>query len=72
MSHEVKSAVVGMGIPFVGVLAGILALSGSETQILGFPAVFAWLFLWMPLTALCLHLAWKIDEPYFEEQEIAP
>lgn len=72
MSHEVKSVAVGIGIPFVGVLAGILALSGSESQILGFPAVFAWLFLWMPLTAICLHLAWKIDEPYLEEQEIAP
>jgi hypothetical protein len=71
MSHELKSVLVGMVVPFVGVLSGILAFGGSETQVLGFPAVFAWLFLWMPLTALCLQLAWKIDEPHFQDEEVA-
>jgi hypothetical protein len=25
----------------------------------------------MPLTALCLQLAWKIDEPHYRDEEVA-
>lgn len=61
MSRELKSTVIGMAVPVVGVLAGIVLLGGSNVRVLGFPVVFAWLFAWMPITSLCLHLAWRID-----------
>ena len=70
MSNEAKSALLAIGVPFVGVLGGIVALSGSELTVLGFPILFAWLFLWMPPTSLCLHMAWKFfDRKDFEEAE---
>lgn len=72
MSNEAKSALLAIGVPFVGVLGGIVVLSGSGATVFGFPIVFAWLFLWMPLTSLCLHLAWKLfDRKDFEAAERA-
>ena len=44
MSNEAKSALLAIGVPFVGVLGGIVALSGSELTVLGFPILFAWPF----------------------------
>jgi hypothetical protein len=69
MSNEMKSVLLAIVVPFVGVLAGVIALGGSEATVLGFPVVFAWLFLWMPLTSLCLHLAWRVEAPDHEEHD---
>ena len=69
VTNEVKSAIVAIGIPFVGVLSGIVYFAGSEATVFGFPIVFAWLFLWMPLTSICLHLAWTLFDR--EEHEAA-
>ena len=72
MSNEAKSALLAIGVPFAGVLGGIVALSGSTATVFGVPILFAWLFLWMPLTSLCLHLAWKLfDCKDFEAAERA-
>ncbi|BDD83463.1 hypothetical protein TPB0596_32260 [Tsukamurella pulmonis] len=70
MSNEVKSVLLAVGVPFAGVLGGIVYLSDSEAAVLGFPVLFAWLFLWMPLTSLCMHLAWRFfDRDDFGELE---
>ncbi|NHN54843.1 DUF3311 domain-containing protein [Calidifontibacter sp. DB0510] len=58
MGHETKSVLVALVIPVVGILAGVLLLSGSTASVLGFPAVLVWLFAWMPITALLMHIAW--------------
>ena len=72
MSNEAKSALLAIGVPFAGVLGGIVVLSGSTAAVFGVPILFAWLFLWMPLTSLCLHLAWKLfDRKDFEAAERA-
>ena len=72
MSNEAKSALLAIGVPYAGVLGGIVVLSGSTAAVFGVPILFAWLFLWMPLTSLCLHLAWKLfDRTDFEAAERA-
>ncbi|WP_213575488.1 DUF3311 domain-containing protein [Rhodococcus sp. USK13] len=72
MSNEAKSALLAIGVPFAGVLGGIVALAGSTATVFGVPILFAWLFLWMPLTSLCLHLSWKLfDRRDFEATERA-
>ncbi len=68
MSVATKSVLIGTIVPIVGILVGVLALAGSTRQVLGFPVVFAWLFLWMPLTAGCLQVAWLLDRPSYTEQ----
>jgi len=69
MQHEVKSVLIGIAVPFIGVLAGVIGFSHSSAQVAGFPLVLAWLFLWMPLTSACLHLAWRVDAPHVENEE---
>lgn len=69
MSRETKSVLIGTVVPVVAILAGVVVLAGSSSQVFGFPAVFAWLFLCMPLTAVCLQLAWRIDEPYYTDED---
>lgn len=71
MTNEIKSALLAIGVPFVGVLGGIVVLADSPVRVAGFPALFAWLFVWMPLTALCIHLAWKLfDEAEYVAREL--
>ena len=72
MSNEAKSALLAIGVPFAGVLGGVVTLAGSTATVFGVPILFAWLFLWMPLTSLCLHLSWKLfDRKDFEAAERA-
>ncbi|WP_445400731.1 DUF3311 domain-containing protein [Streptomyces sp. LE64] len=52
------SLVLALGIPALAVLVGVPFLAGSTRLVLGFPAVFAWLFAWAPLSSLCMWLAW--------------
>lgn len=70
MSSEKKSVLIGTVVPVVGILVGVVAFAGSTRQVFGFPVVFAWLFLWMPLTAVCLQLAWRIDRHAYAEEEV--
>ncbi len=72
MPAEKKSLLIGTFVPIVGILVGVVVLAGSTKQVLGFPVVFAWLFLWMPLTTICLQLAWRIDRHRYADDEAQP
>lgn len=72
MSAQKKSLLIGTLLPIVAILAGVVALAGSTRQVLGFPVVFAWLFLWMPLTTVCLQLAWRIERHRYADDETRP
>lgn len=57
-------SLAAVGIPAIAVLVGVPIISGSTYTIWGAPAVFVWLFAWLPLTTLCLWVAWR----YFERE----
>lgn len=64
------SVLIGLVIPFVGVVGGVAFLSQSRFSILGIPAVFFWMFLWFILTAICLAASWHFfDRKYYENEE---
>lgn len=64
------SILVGLVIPFVGVVGGVAFLSQSRFLILGMPAVYFWVFLWFILTSICLAASWHFfDRKYHENQE---
>ncbi len=64
------SVLIGLVIPFVGVVGGVAFLSQSQVLILGMPAVYFWLFLWFILTSICLAASWHFfDRKYHENQE---
>jgi hypothetical protein len=64
------SVLVGLVIPFVGVVGGVAVLGQSRFLILGMPAVYFWIFLWFILTSICLAASWHFfDRKYYENEE---
>lgn len=64
------SLVLALGIPAVAVFIGVPLASQSTSTVLGMPLVFAWLFAWLPLTTICLWVAWRrFDEAEYRRVE---
>lgn len=62
--------VTALLIPALAVLVGVPITSQSTATVLGIPLVFAWLFLWLPLTTLCMWFTWsRFDEPAYRRTE---
>ncbi|BAK83876.1 DUF3311 domain-containing protein [Komagataeibacter medellinensis] len=53
---------VGLVLPFLAVLGPLPWLSSSHLAIAGIPAALAWLFACLPLTSLCMAVAWKMEK----------
>lgn len=53
---------VGLVLPVVAVLAPLPWLSSSTLVIGGIPAALIWLFACLPLTSLCMAIAWKLEK----------
>lgn len=61
------SLIVGLGIPVVAIMVVLPILSGSKITIAGLPFIYFWLFLWFPLTTICLFLSWMISDRHHYE-----
>jgi hypothetical protein len=67
MVRNVWSIVIGLGIPFVAIVVVVPILSGIQAFVFGIPVVFFWVFLWFPLTSVCLWITWYVfDRPLYE------
>ncbi|KAB8125299.1 DUF3311 domain-containing protein [Komagataeibacter medellinensis] len=53
---------MGLVLPFLAVLGPLPWLSSSHLAIAGIPAALAWLFACLPLTSLCMAVAWKMEK----------
>ncbi|WP_153733399.1 DUF3311 domain-containing protein [Sporosarcina obsidiansis] len=60
------NVLIGLIIPFVGVIGGIVIFRNSEQFVLGFPILYFWMFLWFVLTTVCISLSWH----FFDRHEI--
>ena len=58
--RKIGSFIVALVLPFVAIFAVVPFSSQFDFTVLGFPFLYFWMFLWFPLTALCLSLAWYI------------
>ncbi|WP_218010620.1 DUF3311 domain-containing protein [Neobacillus soli] len=68
ISRQFASVLVGLLIPFVAVLGVIPFISKSDITIMGFPILYFWVFLWFPLTTICLSISWHFfDRHVYEE-----
>jgi hypothetical protein len=62
-----RSILVGLVIPFVAVVGGVVLLGRSEFLVAGIPIVYFWVFLWFVLTSVCLAASWYLfDRRDFE------
>jgi hypothetical protein len=56
------SLIVGLAIPVLAIMVVLPILSGSRITVAGLPFIYFWLFLWFPLTTVCLYLSWIISD----------
>ncbi len=64
---NLRSILVGLVIPFVAVVGGMVLLGRSEFLVAGIPIVYFWVFLWFVLTSVCLAASWYLfDRRDFE------
>lgn len=54
------SILIGMIIPFAAIVGVLPFIASSDISIMGFPIIYFWIFLWLPLTSLCLLLSWML------------
>lgn len=64
MIRSWPSLIIGLVIPVVGVLGGIIAFADTSVFVFGIPLLFFWIFAWFPLTSLCLWISWH----FFDRQ----
>lgn len=55
---------VGIIIPFVAIVGLFPWYNRVSPEVLGFPFLYFWLFLWFVLTTLCLFIVWRTDPRY--------
>lgn len=58
MFRRAASPLIGLGIPFVAIVVVLPFVSDTTIRVFGVPFLFFWIFLWFPLTSLCLAIAW--------------
>lgn len=74
MSGRLWSPVIGLGIPTVALLVVVPLIGDTGVRVAGIPLLFFWVFLWIPLTSLCLWLSWHFFDrhrPDPDEQPVA-
>lgn len=70
ISRQLGSLIVGLFIPFIAVIGGIPLFRTLDVSILGFPILYFWMFLWFPLTSVCLWISWyAFDRKKYEEPQ---
>jgi hypothetical protein len=52
------SFLISVVVPFVGVIGTMPFINRWHAAVWGIPMLFFWIFLWFPLTFLCLAIAW--------------
>jgi hypothetical protein len=60
---------IGLGIPFLGILVALPWAASIDKYVLGVPFVYAWSYLWFLLTSLCLALCWLLFDRNKAEPE---
>ena len=64
MPPRYLSPLIGLGVPSAAILVVMPFIADTSVLVLGVPLVFFWIFLWIPLTSLCLWVAWHfVDAP---------
>ncbi len=67
---QVVSFLVAVVVPFVGLIGGIACVEQSKALVMGFPLLYFWVFLWLPVTSGFLLLAWYLfDRKHCHEED---
>ncbi len=58
--NRLFSVVIGLVIPVIAIVGVFPWYDRVHPFILGFPFLYFWIFLWFPLTTICLYIAWRL------------
>lgn len=58
---RISAVIVGLIVPFVAIVALFPWYDRIHPMVLGFPFLYFWMFLWFPLTTICLYIAWRLE-----------
>ena len=61
MKNRLFTIIIGFIVPFCAITICFPIYNRIEPFVLGFSFNYFWLFAWLPLTALCLFIAFKAD-----------
>ena len=62
---------IGIGIPYVGVLGLLPWVASVDTFVLGVTFIYAWMFAWFVLTSVRLYVCWRFfDRPVDAERRL--
>lgn len=63
MKSRTATWIIGFCIPMTAIVLAFPLYNRVEPQILGFPFVYFWVFIWLVLTSVCLMIGFRLD-PY--------
>ncbi|AZS70237.1 hypothetical protein DDE74_04160 [Streptomyces lydicus] len=58
MTGKIAGPLIGLGLPATALLVAMPLLADTPVRVFGIPLLFFWIFLWIPLTSLCLGTSW--------------
>jgi len=67
MRAGVASPLIGLGIPAVALLVVMPLIADTSVAVAGIPLLFFWVFLWIPLTSVCLWVSWHFFDRHRPE-----
>jgi len=70
MKSRAFTWLLGFGTPMAAIILAFPFYNRLEPNILGYPFVYGWFFIWILLTAACMMLAFRID-PYNKPEATA-
>ncbi|MFI5610550.1 DUF3311 domain-containing protein [Amycolatopsis sp. NPDC051903] len=69
MKGSVASPLIGLGVPAVALIVVLPAIGNTAITVFGIPLLFFWIFLWIPLTSLCLWLSWHFFDRHRPDED---
>ncbi|WP_434011181.1 DUF3311 domain-containing protein [Peribacillus simplex] len=70
MSHRKLAGIfIGVIIPFLAIIGIIPFIAKLDFSVLGIPILYFWVFMWFPLTTLCLCISWHIHDRHQYKNE---
>jgi hypothetical protein len=69
MERTMLKFLIGLGLPFIGVVGLLPWVASKDIYVLGIPFIYAWIFGWFVLTSVCLELCWVLFDKKAEARE---
>ena len=69
MLSRVAAVIIGLIVPMFAIVVLFPWYDRVNPLILGFPFLYFWIFLWFPLTTLCLYGAWRLENRAIQGEE---